>query len=224
MKRKSIFGFGVLIFMISTGVLLMACPHGNGPGEEPPVSDLEVKPTAEADPDLAGTVWRSSETIEKIGFVDKGNIARFFANSVLYSIDGLTISFDMSKSLAIWKNIIVDTYPQVEIQQLESEIAKLEKAIEQESDPQKKEDLETELTEKRRTLDQYKNRTDEEKKDRQKWASNMKRMSAALEPHAKFSGTFNADKTELTIENLPVYDPDTNKVNKVKAVFTKQGT
>lgn len=221
MKRKSIFGFGVLIFMISTGVLLMACPHGSG---EPPVSDLEVKPTKEADPDLAGTLWRSSKITEKIGFFDKGNIARFFANSVLYSINGSTISFDMSKSLAIWKNITVDTYPQVEIQQLESEIAKLKKAIDQENDHEKKKDLETELTEKQRTLDQYKNRTDEEKKGRQKWASNMKRMSAALEPYAKFSGTFNADKTQLTIENLPVYAPDKNKVNKVeKAVFTKVG-
>ena len=46
-------------------------------------------------------------------------------------------------------------------------------------------------------------------------------MSAALKPHAKFSGTFNADKTELTIEKLPIYDWETKKVTEKKAVFTK---
>lgn len=135
MKRKSIFGFGVLIFMISTGVLLMACSHGSG---EPPVSDLEVKPTAEADPALAGTRWKCNEISETIGFFDKGNIARYFANSVLYSIDGSTISFDMSKSLAIGKNITLDAYIKFYRQELEKSIAELENAIKQESDLQKR--------------------------------------------------------------------------------------
>ena len=220
MKRKSIFGFGVLIFMISTGVLLMACPHGSG---EPPVSDLEVKPTAEADPALAGTRWRSSGISETIGFVDNGNIARFFANVALYSIDGLTISFDMSKSLAIWKNITLDAYIKNYRQELEKYIAELESAIKQGIDPQKKEQLEKRLSVSKKELNDL--MTDDEfKKELQEEIDNTHKMSAALEPHAKFSGTFNAEKTTLTIENLPVYDPDTNKVNKVKAVFTKEGT
>ena len=220
MKRKSIFGFGVLIFMISTGVLLMACPHGNGPGEEPPVSDLEVKPTAEADPALAGTRWECSEISETFRFADKGNIARFITYVVLYSIDDSTISFDMSKSLAILKNITLDSYIKNYRQELKKHIADLKKAIEQESNHGKKKQLEDDLSRSKKELNDLMT-NDEFKKELEEVVNDLHKMSAALEPHAKFSGTLNADKTKLTIENLPVYDRHIDKVNKVRAVFTK---
>lgn len=220
MKRKSIFGFGVLIFMISTGVLLMACPHGSG---EPPVSDLEVKPTAEADPALAGTRWKCNEISETIGFFDKGNIARVFAYVALYSIDGSKISFDMSKSLAILKNITFDSYIKNYRQYLEKNIAELENAIKQESAPQKKKELEDRLSIYKKNLEDLET-NDEFKKELEEVVNDLHKMSAALEPYAKFSGTFNPEKTQLTIENLHIYDRHINKVNKVKAVFTKEGT
>ena len=129
MKRKSIFGFGVLIFMIITGVLLMACSQGSGSGTKPTVSDLEVKPTAKADSALAGTHWYCSdrEIPGSIAFDDKGNIARFFGNEALYSIVDSAISFDMSKSLAISENITADTLLKITIQEEEKDIADLEK-------------------------------------------------------------------------------------------------
>ncbi|MEL3903853.1 MAG: hypothetical protein P1P63_01875 [Treponemataceae bacterium] len=223
MKRKSIFGFGVLIFMISTGVLLMACSHGNESGKKPTVSDLEVKPTEKADSALAGTYWRSSEIRESIEFDGKGNIARFSVNEALYSIVDSAISFDMSKSLAISENITADTLLKITIQEEEKDIADLEKAIKQESDPEKKKKLEEELAGSKEELKAFKT-DDKYKKELKEVVSEMHKMSAALKSYAKFSGTFNAEKTTLTIENLPVYDPDTNKVNKVKAVFTKEGT
>ena len=61
----------------------------------------------------------------------------------------------------------------------------------------------------------------EEKAEFEKDLEESRKRAKAILPHAKFEGTLNADKTELTIEKFPVLDKDgTCKVE--KAVFKKQ--
>ncbi len=48
----------------------------------------------------------------------------------------------------------------------------------------------------------------------------QKKLANALKPYAKFDGTFNDTKTELTVEKFPIMKED-GTVEEIKAVFKK---
>ena len=207
MKEKKLLSlFGVLLIMIGTVVVMTGCKQANDNKGNAAGDGLNIQPTGEADPALKGTKWRANEN--GLSFAEKGNTVSMYAFESVYTVNGSTISFDFSKSVKAWSAMTVDTYINWEIAMITKDIAELEDLLKKEQDAEKKKEYEARIKKAKGDLEITKNLSPEEKNGYAKGVEASKKAAKALEPHAKFDGTFNADKTELTIAKCPVLKND----------------
>lgn len=89
---------------------------------------------------------------------------------------------------------------------MEKDIAKLEKEIAEESDPDKKKNKELRLEEVKEFLAKIKKRDQNIMDEFKDSLGYLKQMALMFKPYAKFEGSFNTEKTNLTIKGYPVYD------------------
>lgn len=96
-------------------------------------SSSEVKPTGKADPVLKGT--RLDTTNRIIAFaVEDTNIVYVSARETgsqeaTYSVNGATVSFDLTQSVQLYKSMTVDKLIKKDIAMFENAIAQLEKDL-----------------------------------------------------------------------------------------------
>ena len=139
----------------------------------------------------------------------------------VYTVNGSTVSFDFSKSAKAWSTLTVKTYIDWQITMGNKYIAELEELAKKEQNATKKKEYEDEIESVKNDIKELNNMTTEEKAKFEKKLEEVKKAAKAIAPYAKFEGTLNADKTELTIEKFPVLDKDgTCKVKKV--IFKKR--
>ena len=194
---------------------------------------LNIQPTSEADPALKGTMWNlvSSDGV-RLYFAGEGR-GNTVAIDVLihglisgllesvYTVQDLTVSFDFSKSVKAWTTMTVDTYINWEIVEYNKYLAELEDLLKKEQDAAKKKEYEKAIKEVKEYLKTLKNPSPEFKDEIAKDIESCKKFANALEPYAKFDGTLNVDKTQLTIANFPVRNKD--DIYEIKeAVFKKK--
>ena len=132
MKQKKLLSvFGVLIIMIGTVAVMTGCPQANG-NKDNIADGLNIQPTGEADPALKGTEWYpvSFDNVH-LSFAEKGKTVRMGSFESVYTVNGLTVSFDFSKSAQAWSTITVDTVLKLEIAAANKEIAEVEAPIKQ---------------------------------------------------------------------------------------------
>ena len=221
MKQKKLLSmFGVLIIMIGTVAVMTGCPQANG-NKDNIADGLNIQPTGDADPALKGTEWHpvSFDNVH-LSFAEKGNTVRMGSFESVYTVNGSTVSFDFSKSAQARSAITVDTVIKLEIAALNEDIAKGEALLKKEQDAAKKKEYEEAIESLKKYLEYLKNLSSEEKDEIAKKIEPDKKAAKALEPHAKFDGTFNTDKTELTIEKFPVIKD--NLTVEVKEVVLKK--
>ena len=194
-------------------------------------SSSEVKPTGKADPVLKGTRWDTTNRI--IAFaVEDTNIVYVSARETgsqeaTYSVNGATVSFDLTQSVQLYKSMTVDKLIKKDIAMFENAIAQLEKdlkAAQAANNKAEEKRIQKELEEKRLMLNDLKNSTEEELQEIASYIESMKQYAAKLEPFAKFTGTLNPEKTKLTIEKFPVGVWDGVKFDRIETkmlTFTK---
>ena len=224
MKEKKLLSlFGVLLIMIGTVVVMTGCKQANDNKGNAAGDGLNIQPTGEADPALKGTGWGavSSDGVS-ISFAEKGNTVSMYAFESVYTVNGSTISFDFSKSVKAWSAMTVDTYINWNIAMITKDIAELEDLLKKEQDAEKKKEYEARIKKAKGDLEIAKNLSPEEKDEYAEDVEASKKAAKALEPHAKFDGTFNADKTELTIAKCPVLKNDFTTVEVKPVVFKKR--
>lgn len=194
-------------------------------------SPSEVKPTGKADPALKGTRWDT--TGRTIAFeVEDTNIVYVSARETgcqeaTYSVNGTTVSFDLTQSVQLHKSMTVDKLIKEDIAMFENDIAQLEKdlkAAQAANNKAEEKRIQKELEWNRRRLNDLKNSTEEELQEIASYIESMKQYVAKLEPFAKFTGTLNPEKTQLTIEKFPVGVWDGVKFDRIEIktlIFTK---
>ena len=224
MKAKKLLSwFGVLIIMIGTVIVMAGCNQANdNKGDNGNTSDgLYIQPTGEADPALIG-LWVKPNSKAAFSFDRKGNIVSM--NSLyqsVYTVKGFTVSFDFVQSMKAFKVITIDSYINFAIAEKQKRIVTLEELLNTSENPEMRKEYEEEIKKAKEKIQEYKNMTQKEKDDWVVSMNGIKEEAKALEAYAKFEGTLNADKTELTIEKFPLIEKDfTCKVERV--VFKKR--
>ena len=239
-QRKVVAMIGALVLIISAVVLITGCSQPNSNKENTGNnsgnisnnggntggnngSNLEVQPTAEADPALKGTSWKSTADDVSIEFTEKGNIATTFMDILesLYTINDSTIAFDLTDCINIFNNMTLERYFAMTIAREMRAISEIQEQIKQETDPEQKRKLEERLAEGKAGLEDLKNPSSETKEACESEVAAEKKLAKAFELNTKFTGTFNEEKTELTIEQFPIYDRATGKVIVKKVAFKK---
>ena len=160
---------------------------------------------------------------ESTKYITKPLAFQFSADQVweVYTVNGATVSFDFSKSAKAWSTITVEAYIDWEITMGNKYIAELEELAKKEQDATKKKEYEDKIEKNKNIIKELKNLSPEKKAEFEKKIEEMKKAAKAFEPYAKFEGTLNPDKTELTIEKCPMRNNDhTFKVERV--VFKKR--
>ena len=222
MKAKKLLSwFGVLIMMMSTVAVMAGCNHANdNKGNTGNTGDgLNIQPTGKADPALKATRWEADN--ERLYFGSEGNTVYMYDFDSVYTVIGATVSFDFSKSAKAWSTLTVKTYIDWQITMGNKYIAELEELAKKEQDTTKKKEYEDKIEKTKNIIKELKNLSPEEKAELEKELEESRKRAKAILPHAKFEGTLNDDKTELTIEKFPVLDKDgTCKVKKV--IFKKR--
>lgn len=173
---------------------------------------MEVLPTGPADSYLEGTQWEnSSDDKVKINFASDVNIAVIIGiggdngERATYSVKDFAISFDLSQYVTLMESLTVDKY-------VEGMIASLESAIylhkEEIAKGNNVEYHKTRLKEVEEVLEMVKNQSQspEYQAKLEKEVAARKEKAEKLKPHAKFTGKLNPSKTELIVDEYPVYD------------------
>ena len=175
-------------------------------------SPSEVKPTGKADPALKGTRWDTTNRIIIAFAVEDTNMVYVSAREVgnqeaTYSVNGATVSFDLTQYVQLYKSMTVDKLIKKDIAMFENAIAQYEKYLkspEAANNTDEKKRIQ-DLQERAKTLlNDLKNPTEEVLQEKASLIEFMKQYAAKLEPFAKFTGTLNPEKTTLTIEKFPV--------------------
>ena len=236
MKAKKLLSwFGVLIMMMSTVAVMARCNHANdNKGNTTNNSNsnnngnttnngnidggLNIQPTGEADSALKNTEWESQPDVRnKLFFSEKGNTVNMYVFHSVYTVNGSTVSFDFSKSVQAWSALTFDAYINWQIAGLNKYLTELEMLLNNEQNAAQKTEYEEKIKSAKEHLNKLKNPSAEDRKD----FENINKEAKAIAPYAKFEGTLNADKTELTIEKCPMRNNDhTFKVERV--VFKKR--
>ncbi|MGP1443991.1 hypothetical protein [Treponema sp.] len=193
-------------------------------------SSSEVKPTGKADPVLKGTRWGTTNRI--IDFAVETNMVvvsdpNAGLQEATYSVNGLTVSFDLTQYVQLHKSMTVDKHIKQDIAKFENDIAKFEKdlkAAQAANNKAEEKRIQKELERRRSGLEHLKNPTEGLQRDLASSVENMKQYAAKLEPFAKFTGRLNSEKTKLTIEKFPVGVWDGVKFDRIEIktlIFTK---
>ena len=186
---------------------------------------MGVYATDAADPVFKGTYWKDASDTG-IAFIDEGNISDIYGDSELglstYTVKDLTVSFDASQTIALWKSMTGDKYLHLKIVEYEKRISKIQQKLKAETDVQKKQEYENELKEEQESLEGCKNVSDEVRARVKQYVEERIEFIEKLEPYAKFTGILNAEKTELTIENYPEYDKDNGSFKTKRVVLKKE--
>ena len=229
MKAKKSFSlFGVLIIMINTVVFIAACTQANGntgntgnTGSNNSAGKVvQVVPTGEADPALKGTEWNSGK--RGLSFSEKGNTAWIeTCGAAIYKKEGTKIRFDLSAQISIYKTMTKDNYIKMIKASKKEWIAKLKKRKEKAESDEEKAQLEKDIKEAEKVLQQLDNPDEEMQAIIKEDIEFLKKRGAALEPYKTFEGTLTGDN-ELVIEKLPVCDNE-NKVTIVNITLKKKG-
>ena len=175
-------------------------------------SSSEVKPTGKADPALKGTRWDTTNRIIIAFAVEDTNMVYFSTPEVgnqeaTYSVNGTTVSFDLTQYVQLYKSMTVDKFIKKDIAIFENAIAQLEKdlkAAQAANNKAEEKRIQDDLETKRSVLKLLKNPTEEVQRDVAGYIEFMKQYVVKLEPFAKFTGTLNPEKTTLTINKFPV--------------------
>lgn len=183
---------------------------------------LNIQPTGEAHPALKGRRWKaaSSDSVQ-LFFAEKGNTVSMASFVSVYTVNGSTVSFDFSKSAKAWSAMTFDTYINGLIAMYNKEIAKIDDLSNKEQNEIKKKEYKKQIDMIKQGIEKLKNLPPEEKDKYTKGIEAFKKIAKAFEPYAKFDGTLNTDKTELTIEKFPVQKAGLT-VEVKKVVFKKQ--
>lgn len=225
-QKRRVSMIGVLIVIISAVSVITGCnqAHGNK-GSGNIGNSLKVQPTGKADPALKATEWQDTTGYSSIVFAKVGNIAYLEGFEALYTINGNTISFDLTRSITNHENITLDEYVKEVMQELEKGIAKLEKDIKEaegKGDKQKKKKLEKELEKAKEALKYLENPDEDLQEEIKGDVKKMHTYASKMEMYAKFEGIFNSEKTQLTIEKFPEYDWQNEKVTVKEVTFEKK--
>ena len=221
MKAKKLLSwFGVLIMMMSTVAVMAGCNHANdNKGNTDNTGDgLNIQPTGKADPALKDTRWEADNNY--LYFASGGNRVSMYGFGSVYTVNGATVSFDFSKSAKAWSTLTVKTYIDWQITMGNKYIAELEELVKKEQDATKKKEYEDQIERIKNSIKGLNDMTTEEKAEFEKELEESRKLAKAILPYAKFDGTFNADKTELTIEKFPVIKD--NLTVEVKEVVLKK--
>ena len=224
MNGKKLFLPCVLIVMISMAACMTGCAHtSNTDSREnvPNTGSIEVMPTGEADPALKNTVWAAIDGKDlALSFREKGNTVWMGGlGEVVYSKEGEKITFDLSALINIYQVMTVDKCIAVQKATMKESRAFFEKMIEEESNAEKKKELEEGLQQLKSLLPMLENPDSEMREVFKEIFPLVKKMPTALEPYKTFEGTFNGN--ELTVERFPAYDAQSNTVTPTKVIYKK---
>ena len=230
MKRKKILSMmGALTMLFGITLVISGCNHATGAnkstdGKQNNTNSMEVKPTGPADPELKGTVWGSNSIQKEIMFDQNVNtvlivIAGIGQTQATYAVKDSIVAFDLSQQVAIEESLTVDKHIQERISGQESSIARLKEEIAKGNNV---EQLKKWLKEAEEELEQLKNPTPEYKAELEEEVASIKERAKNLKQHAKFTGKLNPAKTELTVDEYPVYDYSTKTFTVKKIVLQKQ--
>lgn len=195
-------------------------------------SSSEVKPTGKVNPVLKGTRWAAPDYIFLNFNFEDTNIVYVSARGTgrqeaTYSVNGATVSFDLTQYVQLHKSMTVDKHIKQDIAKFENDIAKFEKdlkAAQAANNKAEEKRIQKELERRRSGLEHLKNPTEGLQRDLASSVENMKQYAAKLEPFAKFTGRLNLEKTQLTIEKFPVGVWDGVKFDRIEIktlIFTK---
>ncbi|MGP1431298.1 MAG: hypothetical protein ACTTJ4_03140 [Treponema sp.] len=195
-------------------------------------SSSEVKPTGKVDSVLKGTRWAAPDYIFLNFNFEDTNIVYVSARGTgrqeaTYSVNGATVSFDLTQYVQLHKSMTVDKHIKQDIAKFENDIAKFEKdlkAAQAANNKAEEKRIQKELERRRSGLEHLKNPTEGLQRDLASSVENMKQYAAKLEPFAKFTGRLNPEKTTLTIEKFPVGVWDGVKFDRIEIktlIFTK---
>lgn len=120
-----------------------------------------------------------------------------------YTVNGVTVSFDLSQYVDMWKTMTSEQYRKLEIERLQKELADRQREYDMETDPDKKRNLKFPLDDTANELAGLKGLPSERFK---KLFEENKATALSLEPYAKFNGTLESAKKELTVMQFPVLD------------------
>lgn len=193
MKQKTFVSLIGAVCMLYAAMVSIGCNTAAGlPGDNP----------------LAGTRWEANTT--SLYFVQNGNIAVIYdIVSARYTVKDGSITFDISDSLAAIKKLTtVDSFINAAfISPLQKQIDELQSILDSNAlTEQDKANIKVSLAGMKQQLEKYKNPTSEEKQYYEKRLTYTKKLAEFLEKekHTTFEGTFNAEKTKLTIKKFPV--------------------
>ena len=225
MKEKKLFLPCVLIVMVTIAVFMAGCAHTGNISSNGNVSgngSIEVTPTGEADPALKNTVWTDIDgNYLFLSFREKGNTVWISGlGEVVYNKESEKITFDLSALINIYQVMTVDKYIAVQKTGAKESRAVFEKMIEEESNAEKKKELEETLQGVEQFLSMLENADAEVRKALKDLLPSIKKLPTVLEPHKTFEGTFNGN--ELTVEHFPVYDMQSNTVTPTKIIYKKR--
>lgn len=203
--------------------------HGSSNADSP----SEVKPTGKADPVLKGTRWAAPDYIFLNFNFEDTNIVYVSARATgrqeaTYSVNGATVSFDLTQYVQLHKSMTVDKHIKQEIAEFENDIAKLEKdlkAAQAANNKAEEKRIQQHLEIAKNAVNGLKNPTEELQRELASYVESMKQYTAKLEPFAKFTGRLNPEKTQLTVEKFPVGVWEGVKFDRIETktlIFTKK--
>ena len=138
---------------------------------------------------------------------------------VVYNKESEKITFDLSALINIYQVMTVDKCIAVQKATMKESRAFFEKMIEEESNAEKKKELEEGLQQLKSLLPMLENPDSEMREVFKEIFPLVKKMPTALEPYKTFEGTFNGN--ELTVERFPAYDAQSNTVTPTKVIYKK---
>lgn len=180
---------------------------------------------------MKGTRWDTTD--RTIAFaVEDTNIVYVSARETgsqeaTYSVNGTTVSFDLTQYAQLYKSMAVDKLIKKDIAMFENAIAQLEKdlkAAQAANNKAEEKRIQKELEGKRSVLKPLKNPTEELQRELASYVESMKQYTAKLEPFAKFTGRLNPEKTKLTVEKFPAGVWEGVKFDRIEIktlIFTK---
>lgn len=179
--------------------------HGSSNADSP----SEVKPTGKADPVLKGTRWGTTNRI--IDFAVETNMVvvsdpNAGMQEATYSVNGLTVSFDLTQYVQLHKSMTVDKLIKKDIAMFENDIARLEKALkaaQAANNKAEEKQIQKALERAKNAVNGLKKPTEELQQYLARYIEFKKQYVVKLEPFAKFTGTLNQEKTTLTINKFP---------------------
>lgn len=216
---------GVVAILSGITLFISGCNHATGgnqstssnqrtDGKQNNTNNMEVLPTGPADSYLEGTQWENSSNDKvKINFASDVNIAVIIGiggdngERATYSVKDFAISFDLSQYVTLMESLTVDKYVEGMIASLESAIylhkEEIAKGNNVEYHKTRLKEVEEVLEE---VLEMVKNQSPEYQAELEKEVAARKEKAEKLKPHAKFTGKLNPSKTELIVDEYPVYD------------------